>query len=349
MAYKHIIAGEIKEIEQSHQLDNKRDKTSFIEHLIKDLNIENFENISGNKKNLFRIYFDNLYYNIFIEFPDGGETEKRKKIGIPYNQTAFKEIIENNERVLVMNIYIPLLDINGELDFSKRVYLIVRPKVIYLSKVITNEKKNNSSRWCELEDMLDVMNTKIHKLNRRKNVYIVYWEKLKKFFNDTLRSEYLKMLNDEFKKSDIVDFIDPNSENYNKYRRLFRERLIAERGLECEIINCKIKNLNLMIASHIKPVNVIIKDNVLDKPQKILEIFDPNNGFLLCPNHDALFDKFLISFDYKGKLKVSKDIINQIPNFNLIENEKNINISSKKVRKYLNVHNKEFKRKNKIK
>lgn len=73
---------------------------------------------------------------------------------------------------------------------------------------------------------------------------------------------------------------------------------------------------------------------------------DINNVFLLCPDHDWLFDKFYISFDDEGnilladsvdkviyeKLKISSDIVNVSLN-----NEN---------RKYLKWHREQFNKKN---
>ncbi|ARU91860.1 hypothetical protein SCLARK_001325 [Spiroplasma clarkii] len=184
--YKHIVSGRITNLENPHPLDNEKNKSKFMEYLIEDLNIDSFEDISNDKKNLFMINFNNMYYNIFIEFPDGGGKDIKynktdKKVAIPFNQVAFKSIIKNYERVLVIDMYVPLDD-DLKPDFSKRVYLIVDPKKIYLSKVIERESKSPSSRWVKLEYILEVMNDKTFKQNRAKNVYIIHQEKLKWFF-----------------------------------------------------------------------------------------------------------------------------------------------------------------------
>lgn len=52
----------------------------------------------------------------------------------------------------------------------------------------------------------------------------------------------------------------------------------------------------LLIASHIKPWSKSTPDEKLN----------PFNGFLLCPNHDSLFDKHLISFKDNGEIILSK-------------------------------------------
>lgn len=65
---------------------------------------------------------------------------------------------------------------------------------------------------------------------------------------------------------------------------LFR-RLLLEESSKCMM--CDIDNPVLLIASHIKPA---AKSNAAEKADK-------DNGILLCPIHDALFDKGLITFD----------------------------------------------------
>ncbi|MBY7703609.1 hypothetical protein JIY74_25370 [Vibrio harveyi] len=148
--YLHIINGEIESMVERHPLENFSDKTKFIDLLKKDLNIDVVDDISDKKKNLFRVYYKDLYYNIFVEMTDGGGKDISynktiKKVAIPYHTKAFNKIIENYERVLVINIYVPL-DQNKQPDYSKRVYLIVDPNEIYSSNVVKERTKNSSSR-----------------------------------------------------------------------------------------------------------------------------------------------------------------------------------------------------------
>lgn len=55
-----------------------------------------------------------------------------------------------------------------------------------------------------------------------------------------------------------------------------------------------------MIASHIKPWAV----------SEAKEKLDINNGLLLCPNHDKLFDGGYISFDDNGSILISEKLEN---------------------------------------
>lgn len=61
---------------------------------------------------------------------------------------------------------------------------------------------------------------------------------------------------------------------------------------------CGIAYEPLLIASHIKPW----------KDASDLERLDLNNGILLCPNHDAMFDKGYITFSEKGTLIISNQL-----------------------------------------
>ena len=78
----------------------------------------------------------------------------------------------------------------------------------------------------------------------------------------------------------------------------FRNRLMAYYGRCCMM--CGIRNKEMLIASHIK------RDADCET---IEEKIDKDNGFLLCANHDKLFDHYLITFDFMdGKIKISKSL-----------------------------------------
>lgn len=72
----------------------------------------------------------------------------------------------------------------------------------------------------------------------------------------------------------------------------FRQQLL-DRYKKCCL--CSVSNSDLLIASHIKPWC----------ESEANEKLDIENGFLLCPNHDKLFDSALISFDNNGKIIIS--------------------------------------------
>ena len=76
-----------------------------------------------------------------------------------------------------------------------------------------------------------------------------------------------------------------------------RNRLIKEHGKKCML--CDITNEKMLIASHIKNASAC---DIYGKA-------DVNNCFLLCANHDKLFDKYLISFSFiDGSIMISKKL-----------------------------------------
>lgn len=89
---------------------------------------------------------------------------------------------------------------------------------------------------------------------------------------------------------------------------VFRKKLFQHYKTCCL---CDASNPKLLIASHIKPWSVCNAQEKLDK----------SNGFLMCPNHDALFDQGWITFSDDGKIIISDALSeNNRLAFNLNEN-----------------------------
>lgn len=78
----------------------------------------------------------------------------------------------------------------------------------------------------------------------------------------------------------------------------YRNGLIKKWGGKCAVTNSSTKAI--LIASHIVPWS---KSN--DKERK-----DTENGILLSPVYDALFDRHLISFSDEGKILISNKLMN---------------------------------------
>jgi 5-methylcytosine-specific restriction protein A len=76
----------------------------------------------------------------------------------------------------------------------------------------------------------------------------------------------------------------------------YRKRIIHRWEYKCAVTN--FNKLDILIASHIVPWSKA-SDN---------ERLDVNNGLLLSPTYDALFDKHLITFDNNGKIILSDKI-----------------------------------------
>ena len=76
----------------------------------------------------------------------------------------------------------------------------------------------------------------------------------------------------------------------------YRKRIIHRWEYKCAVTN--FNKLDILIASHIVPWSKA-SDH---------ERLDVNNGLLLSPTYDALFDKHLISFENNGKIILSNKI-----------------------------------------
>ena len=73
----------------------------------------------------------------------------------------------------------------------------------------------------------------------------------------------------------------------------YRRELLHKFGHKCAVTESSLEEI--LIASHIVPWRDSSDDEKLD----------PNNGILLSPNYDALFDKHLISFEDSGEIIIS--------------------------------------------
>lgn len=97
---------------------------------------------------------------------------------------------------------------------------------------------------------------------------------------------------------DEQDIQGETKEGVTKQRvnqNIFRKRLLQYYKKCCL---CGLSNTDLLVASHIKPWSVC----------KTEEKLDINNGFLMCPNHDKLFDQGWITFNDEGKIIISDEL-----------------------------------------
>jgi hypothetical protein len=102
----------------------------------------------------------------------------------------------------------------------------------------------------------------------------------------------------------IEDSIPANLEGFDREalvkirvgQSYFRARLLVYTPIKCKI--CGMDFEPLLIASHIK------KWSESSRHEKV----DISNGFLLCPQHDKLFDKGYISISDEGQILVSSQL-----------------------------------------
>lgn len=106
----------------------------------------------------------------------------------------------------------------------------------------------------------------------------------------------------------------------------FRKRLLKRYNGCCL---CGLSNPELLIASHIQPWSMS------DKNEKV----DDNNGLLLCPNHDQLFDKGFITFSDDGEIIISEKLSEKDRALTNILTTKRISLSIRG-REYMQFHRK---------
>lgn len=127
--------------------------------------------------------------------------------------------------------------------------------------------------------------------------------------------------------ADKLQILGKERETFIKARvnqSVFRERLLNKYDCCCL---CKVSNPKFLIASHIKSWADSENDEKLDV----------DNGFLLCPNHDALFDSGYISFDENGTIMISEELGQVDAIFMNVDKNMKISLSSKN-KKYLEYH-----------
>ena len=111
----------------------------------------------------------------------------------------------------------------------------------------------------------------------------------------------------------------------------YRQQIIEKWDGKCPVTI----QTNILIASHIVPWSESNNE----------ERLDVENGILLSPNVDALFDKHFISFQDDGSILISK----KLDNFNRdsLKIQKKIKIPiSDGMKKYLKRHREKFEQKN---
>lgn len=108
----------------------------------------------------------------------------------------------------------------------------------------------------------------------------------------------------------------------------YRQELIRKFNGECAVTKSDVEEI--LIASHIVPWSKSSDD----------ERLDVDNGILLSPLYDALFDKHLISFTDEGEMLVSNNIEAQT-NYLNIEKALKIKVTYG-MKKYLKRHRDEF-------
>lgn len=131
--------------------------------------------------------------------------------------------------------------------------------------------------------------------------HLVSGEQYVKISSNQTRNTNADFINEFAREMDQInkkEIVDTEKEQLVKARigqSTFKKALLA---IEKKCKLCGLSEEAFLIASHIKPWSVSTNRERLDS----------DNGLLLCPNHDRLFDKGFISFLENGEMVVSDSI-----------------------------------------
>lgn len=109
----------------------------------------------------------------------------------------------------------------------------------------------------------------------------------------------------------------------------YRQEILKKWNNKCSITGCSITEI--LISSHIKGWSECNED----------ERLDPDNGILLSPNIDSLFDKHLISFDDDGLILISDKVSKENLEILGISNSIKLEVDNG-MKKYLQHHRRRF-------
>jgi hypothetical protein len=109
----------------------------------------------------------------------------------------------------------------------------------------------------------------------------------------------------------------------------YRQEILKKWGNKCSISGCSLTEI--LISSHIKGWSESNED----------ERLDPDNGILLSPNIDSLFDKHLISFQDNGSIMISNKVSKEDLEYLGISNSVKLKVDDG-MKKYLLHHRSRF-------
>lgn len=188
--------------------------------------------------------------------------------------------------------------------------------------------------WLNSEKTLNEAEKELKKLlsNRKKPERALKdYFKYMTYFRDFLKSQYNPITTEEIEKCSSVENL-VGKEKYALTKIRINQGAIRKNSLKKYNSRCAICNMNaeeLLIASHIKAWT--------DSTES--EKGDVDNILLLCPNHDALFDKHYISFDAFGQIIISPQINSENQKLLNINTDMHIELSDK-MKDYMDYHRK---------
>lgn len=158
------------------------------------------------------------------------------------------------------------------------------------------------------------------------NIYFLFRPTLSYAFNPYYHPAKVEEVEREIKEKKLPKQEEEQLVKARIGQGTYRKELLNESS---ECIVTRVNDERVLIASHIKPWSVS------NDSEKI----DPNNGLILTPTYDKLFDQGFISFTDDGEIIISPYISPlNIKKLNLIHKKKYILPESETRKKYLEYH-----------
>lgn len=312
--HKYNIAGEYKAILRNSHLS----KEELIKYL-NDINTEHSSSVEDSKNKVSNEFLKKQLSKNNIEYKS--LKNSFYEINLDNHKYLLKCRTYNKNYTFVTKSEIPELSDNILIALVK--WQNEQPVSLYL--IPTSEW--NTGKWNILKDR------DYEGLKSEPEWGIDINQSNKYELNNFRFSKFISTFKEKENKK-IIEEIECSEEKETEKQALIKVRLghsklredIIKIKSECEI--CGLSHNKLLIASHIKPWAK--SDNI--------EKLDFENILLLCPMHDALFDKGFISFDDNGKILISKELNEGEQALVNINEDSCINIVSEKQKEYLKYH-----------
>jgi putative restriction endonuclease len=143
--------------------------------------------------------------------------------------------------------------------------------------------------------------------------------------NQSLGINVIKSIEKELDSPIVLDETEKELIVKGRIGQTIFKKALLKQEKKCKL--CGVTDERFLIASHIKKWSQSNNE----------ERLDVNNGLLLCPNHDSLFDKGFISFYKDGTIMISESIDNNLKLFLNINGKMKVHLNEKQ-QQYLQWH-----------
>lgn len=311
----------------------------YLKQVLNDYNVT----ISNPVFGIYVLYSDPDLLDYYIDIFDEDESSFANNMSQFSSEPLFEERITNCQKsalrveALLFSLYLMISNLSIEnLNYNNVIIELINSLKIKLNN-LNFENSNTIFRKFKLNELIELQDFLLTLNNNEKEeiLYCLGNDLNVGTINDFKRSSNIPKANIIRSSGQGYD-----ADTHTKSRRgqeRFKRGLIASLNgskPKCAICGCEITGKEYLVASHILPWG---KSNA---EQKV----DPNNGLLLCPNHDFLFDSLLITFETDGKIIISDLLSTENRRGFRVDSTTKINLSAKK-EVFMKLHREAFRNK----